>query len=658
LQHQSQRRRPPWSGTCVGRAPRASVAMEAAKEVMNMLARFGYERCVDGMRQLVSGHFLAQGATLHAMQLSADVLARARLFAVEAAVAVHLPPLSAEVMALPETDASLQNIEALSIGIKELIANGGDRAEAMRLTEGLAAAFGALGDRAAEAAALTAHACACAGLRDAGRDAARAAARAVRIARGLGDKSALLHALEALISVSFAFRDADEALRAALELADLSKELGNRRAQAQATFFVARASFGPSSPSKATEAAIEAASLFAGLGDVVAQATALSVAYDVEILLGRSASAVHRAREILALVRGNTQAEPLATLMLGSVATSSPDAMAACQQAVKSFQGTDKSREAAALIALANSQLCQDDLANHEQGLQSAKAALAIFQELKSESGEAAALTTVGAAFALLRNAGEAKKAIHAAVDIFRRLGIQVGSQFATAVLQTATAAAKQSVEATVEFDEVSGLATVRIMDGVSRSSLEAVIKALQESKTAKCILLHLEGSSGQGDAEEEGEPEQTGTDVPRSYGVFLMGLRMIALPMISSICGKISGPMWSLVLASDYRVAATSTVFMCPIWGKPECMGALVGHNSATQLCMANGPRDSLVMLENGIVQQLQRGLEETRKVALETAKRVLSTPAMACRKQPMVLNQAIAEYALSAANGKLVVV
>merc|ERR1719215_2411735 len=129
----------------------------------------------------------------------------------------------------------------------------------------------------------------------------------------------------------------------------------------------------------------------------------------------------------------------------------------------------------------------------------------------------------------------------------------------------------------------------------------------------------------------------------------------MLGMPMICSICGKISGPLWGIVLASDYRIAATSTVFMCPIWGKPECMGALVGHNTAVQLCMSFGPKDSLSMLEHGVIHQLQKGKDNTRTAAYEMAKRVVSTPAMACHKQPQILTQSMEDYAFAAAQGKV---
>mmetsp|Transcript_76304 Transcript_76304/g.220442 ORF Transcript_76304/g.220442 Transcript_76304/m.220442 type:complete len:628 (+) Transcript_76304:76-1959(+) len=626
--------------------------MEAAQQVMERLALFGRHRGGEGLHAALAARFLSKGATFQALQLSVAPLAEARSFAVQAPASAPLPALPADLQALPETAASLRCISsAAALVTSRLPADARDalQDEALRSVEDLVASVQSLGHGPSEVAALSALASACASRGDVPRDAARAAARAVKVARTLQGKEALMSALETVISTSFAQKDADEALHAASELSALARDAGDRRAQARAVLAMARAQLASEEPKAASEAAQEAAELFKVAGDKGGQASALAVAYDVEVLLGKPAAAASRAREVLTLVRGNKQAEAVASLMLGSVDTASQDSLGACREACELFKGLgNRLGEAAALVATANAQLCQG-AQSAEAGLASAQAALAIFRELASGHGEAAALAAAGAAHSLKGDAGEAEKAVKESLELFRGARDPVGESFATTLLKSVKAAGRGSKVAKLTIDEAHGLAHIELTDGASPASLKDIVARLQATAAAKCIVLHVEG------APPPGEPEH-GTAMPRAYGTFLMGLRMIALPIICAITGKISGPMWTFVLACDYRFAATSTVFICPIWGKLECMGDLVGHNSATQLCLARGPKDSLVMLENGVVHQLQRGPEDTKKAASEMAKRIAATPAMACRKQPFVLNRAVGEYAMSAAYGKVV--
>jgi len=452
--------------------------------------------------------------------------------------------------------------------------------------------------------------------------------------------------LQVLISTSFACKDPDEALRAATEVAALAGEVSDKKAEANAKTAMAIAHVANEDAEQGLEASLAGAELCKASGDKAGQAVALAVAYDIQIFLGRPVAASSAARDVLVVGKGDKKAEAVATMMLGSVNTATQDALEACRQALGLFKTLgDKVGEAAAQVALANAHLCQGGK-QAEEGLGAAKDALAAFKSLSSKGGEAAALSTIAAAHTQKGDASEAEKAVREALAIFRELREFVGEAYATALLKGAKAAAAAPGPVKVSFDEAAAIVHIELSDNVTPASLQEVIATLQASKGASCIVINLEGSPDQSPVTQAAQ---------KGLGMFLVGLRMIGLPVICAIYGKISGPMWGIVLASDYRIAATSTAFMCPIWGKPECMGALVGHNTAVQLCMSFGPKDSLAMLEHGVIHQLQKGKDNTRKAAFEMAKRVASTPAMACRKQPQVLSQAMEKYALAAAQGIL---
>merc|ERR1711862_251405 len=132
--------------------------------------------------------------------------------------------------------------------------------------------------------------------------------------------------------------------------------------------------------------------------------------------------------------------------------------------------------------------------------------------------------------------------------------------------------------------------------------------------------------------------------------GLLVLGIRSVGIPVVVSAVGRISGAFWALLLCADYRIAATATTFLTPIWGKPESLRTLVGHAATVQLSLFSGTKDSIIMLETGVVHQLRRSTEDSRKAAVETAKRIAHTPSMACNKSPFIMNPAVEEYAVDA--------
>jgi len=619
--------------------------MEAARGAMAAISGLAQQRADAGLRKTVAGLLISRGAALQALQLSSEPLAQARTPFPAQAPGTALPVApAADVAAGPEAEALLQSIGEHAAAAAAAVAQERS-AEALKSFEGLAAAFRALGDRACEAAALTALSSALAACGGDRRDAFRAASAAVKAARAVGDKPGLIAALEGAVSTSFAFGDPDEALRAATEVAALASQGGDRRAEARARLAAASAQLATGDAQAAMEASFQALELCRALGDKQGQAMALSVAYDVNVLLGRPAAAAGSARDALALARGDRRAEAAASLLVGGVGTAERDALDACQQALSLYQGLgDKAGEAAAKLAVANAHLSKQDGKEADQGLASAKEALAAFKGLGSRSGEAVALATVAAAYIQKGEAAEAEEAGREALSFFRELRDSVGEAYTTSLLKEAKVVAAKPSPASVRFEEATSIAHVEVSDGSSGASLRGVVEQLQMSKGLSCIVLHINGAT------DPATPPGSGRD----FGLFLMGLRMLGLPVVASVCGRISGPMWAFVLTCDYRIAATTSTFICPLWGKPECMRSFLGHNVLVQLCMSTGPKDSLVMLESGVVHQLQKGAADTRTAAAEMAKRVVATPSMACRKQPFVLNQSVEEYAMAAIQGK----
>ncbi|CAJ1395485.1 unnamed protein product [Effrenium voratum] len=72
-----------------------------------------------------------------------------------------------------------------------------------------------------------------------------------------------------------------------------------------------------------------------------------------------------------------------------------------------------------------------------------------------------------------------------------------------------------------------------------------------------------------------------------------------------------------------------------------------------AMQLCYNQGPVSSLTMLEYGVIHQCQKGEEDTKKAAAEVARRIASTPNLACNQTTNMLSPAVEKYASIVARG-----
>jgi len=222
---------------------------------------------------------------------------------------------------------------------------------------------------------------------------------------------------------------------------------------------------------------------------------------------------------------------------------------------------------------------------------------------------------------------------------MFKGLKDSFGESAAKEVLLKAKAINMKPSSARLLFDD-DGVAHIEVNELATSESLEAIISSLHnfgtKSKGIKAAVLHVEGIVA---------PDSLHSHMLVS-GAFIMGLRTTGLPIILSASGTIAGPSWGLVLAADYRIATQSTTFVLPILRPPECLGDLVGGNVAVELCYSVGPMPALNMLELGVLNQVQKGKEESGKAGEEFAKRLAGFPSIAMRQTLGLLCPPVERY------------
>merc|ERR1712216_792143 len=111
-------------------------------------------------------------------------------------------------------------------------------------------------------------------------------------------------------------------------------------------------------------------------------------------------------------------------------------------------------------------------------------------------------------------------------------------------------------------------------------------------------------------------------------------GLRAIGVPVVASVSGFIEGPMWMIVMNSDYRVCSNSTAFSMPLYCDAIALMEHLGQEPAKKCIMELGNWSALKAVEVGIVQSTQPKVENAKMEAFETAKRILRFPNLVGRK------------------------
>jgi len=616
----------------------ASEAAKAAAAALDTAMKLGAERGVAATDRLLTSLYCKKGATYEALKLTSKLAAAKSSEAVEdSASLIETVQGMIPEAELGKVDAvAMKALTELSTTVAEEL-KGGKLTQAMKSAKSLFAIYKDLGIKAGEAFAksVLANVYILAGEP---KDAVRAATEAIAIFRELSSKKSEANALHALVSASVMKRDVDGALVAAKEMAEIVKETGDKAKHGLAVGMVARLHLVNDEPTLASNAAEEAM----GLSDATGKMAAMTVEYETCLATGKPTSALKAAKEVLALAKDKKR-QANAQLMVGDAMAASKDSLGAAEDAAKLFKELgDKDGQAAALISLANARYSQEKKAVDE-GLSAAQEAVSLMKEY-NKGGEAVAMSTVALGNMLKANGEEAEKAAREALALFRDVSDAIGETYALNLLKNSKASTGPST-ARLLVDN-SGCAHIEMNEHVSMESLEACIASLHaRSANVSVVVLHVEGNPG-----VEGVPGYAVT-----CGMFLIGLRSVGLPIVCACWGKIAGPAWGLILASDYRICATSTTFMMPVWGPPECIADLIGAQNAVNSAMQVGPATALKMLEDGFVHQCQKGKEDTRKAASEMAKRIAANPSFPIRQTTFLMTPAMERYALAAAKGNV---
>uniref|UniRef100_A0A7S0B6A1 Uncharacterized protein n=1 Tax=Pyrodinium bahamense TaxID=73915 RepID=A0A7S0B6A1_9DINO len=456
------------------------------------------------------------------------------------------------------------------------------------------------------------------------------------------NKLAELPILETLMDANLVKKDVDEAMRAAKEIVKITMFLGKKKSAAFALLAVADVTLASGKPGGAVKAAEESAEMFKAEGDTDGQAAAFSTIYRVHRTMSKPASAKKAAQQALQLVKGNKQAEAAASLMVADSQPASKDSLEAAKTAVGLFKGNgDRGGEACAMVALACAYISQAQK-QFDEGLTAAQGALNIFKEKGDKAGQALAASTVAMAHMLKEDPPETEKAAKEALAIARESTDSIVEAYANSLLGSCPFVGVVQTPARLLFEE-NGVALVECSELSTQDSLEAVVQTLHNwstrGKGVKAVAVHIEGRPC---------PVSMQCHAVRS-GAFLLGLRSAGFPIIGSCVGTISGPSWGMFLATDYRVASLDTVFMCPIWGPPECLPDLVGQATATHLCFSAGPMSALAMLEMSVINQAHKDKESAQRSAMEFAKRVAAFPGIASRQTMCLMSPDVEKYALS---------
>mmetsp|Transcript_64531 Transcript_64531/g.151649 ORF Transcript_64531/g.151649 Transcript_64531/m.151649 type:complete len:672 (+) Transcript_64531:48-2063(+) len=483
------------------------------------------------------------------------------------------------------------------------------------------------------------------------RDAIRSAKQGLAAMRALGANQ--LHEvpiLQTLMSASFLRQDVDEAFRACEEAARLCKESkAPSAASALADLCIAQAHLANDEQGQAQRLAEASLKSCAASKDQDAEIIALGGLQEIAFTIGKPISAQKAAQELLEKERRRGIKEAVARALL-RVSISDVDGEMA-QQAKQQYASLgDKVNESLASVSLASALLSQSKTS---EATAAAKEAMTSFQAAALPAGQGFASCLLSVVQLRQEDSTAAERLAREAMAMFQDAQHRIGQGLAELLVRRAHQLRDKPRECKIVIDDFS-VAHVEISGICTPKSLEQVLNALHQARCkdgVKAVVLVLQGAKG------PTTPAGYGGAAPPSQalasGTFLLGLRTLGLPCVAACCGKVAGPAWGLVLAADYRIASATSSFILPIWGPPECFGDLVGHTVAMQLCYNQGPVNALTMLEYGVVHQCQRGEEDTKQAAAEVARRIASTPTLACHQTTTMLSSAIEKYASIVASG-----
>jgi len=261
-----------------------------------------------------------------------------------------------------------------------------------------------------------------------------------------------------------------------------------------------------------------------------------------------------------------------------------------------------------------------------DEALDAATESRQLFQEVNERKGEAMALHAIAVAHLARKRPEESQRASRHALEIYRELGDRDNERLSLKTIESALVQGTVAPHAKFAMS-AEGVAVIELDESASQESLASIIEALHESSIRgspglKCIVMYLYGSP---------RPPALVSPGLRS-GYFYVGMRALGVPIVTAVSGRVSGPAWGLLLASDYKIAANATTFELPVTAPPAVMCKLL-HSTAAELTITRGQMSSLTLMDMGVLQECRPKAEEAKRAALETGKRMSVFPQMACR-------------------------
>mmetsp|Transcript_7742 Transcript_7742/g.16997 ORF Transcript_7742/g.16997 Transcript_7742/m.16997 type:complete len:450 (+) Transcript_7742:124-1473(+) len=415
------------------------------------------------------------------------------------------------------------------------------------------------------------------------------------------DKQAKASALEKVVQAHLDRQQPQEAIACATEALELSKSTGDKSREAAALLLSGPAYMQVGDHIPALKVAKEAVAIYAQLGDKAKEAEAA-----------------------IGLARLHCDATKLGDMKAAEASSS----------ALKLAKGTgDKKLEGNASIEVARAQLLQ--VKDLSAALTAAEEAVGCLKGLDDKRCEAASLEVLAKVHLAKMDSEPALKAATDAYALYKSMKDARGMKSSWTTLEKVKASRYEITPAKLMVEDKTAIAIIEMSATSSQESLMMIIDTLKSIAVKgwnglKAICLMVEGKE---------VPKQV---VPPliSTGAFCVGLKSIGLPLIGCTWGIVSGDIWQVLLAMDYRVTSVETIFNLPMVGSPSVLAKLIGSQYVAELMMTRDVLLAQHLQEMGLFQASLGNADEARKMVLEFARRVAGMPALACRQTITLLN------------------
>eukprot|EP00747_Dinoflagellata_sp_TGD_P162781 gnl/TRDRNA2_/TRDRNA2_180760_c0_seq1.p1 gnl/TRDRNA2_/TRDRNA2_180760_c0~~gnl/TRDRNA2_/TRDRNA2_180760_c0_seq1.p1 ORF type:complete len:514 (+),score=140.03 gnl/TRDRNA2_/TRDRNA2_180760_c0_seq1:53-1594(+) len=470
---------------------------------------------------------------------------------------------------------------------------------------------------------------------------------ALRKYRGAKDKKGEATALATIVKVHLLVGGDAEAQQAAKDSLKIYKELKDDAGQAAAWKVYADTLLVGGNAEGALNATKEALKLFQAKKDEAGEASVwLTVASahilkDLDLALegANKAFDLFNKKKDAAGKASALDSKSKVLLAQGKAA----EALKAANEALEACKGEkDKSKEASITLTVAKANMAQKD---YPKARSAAEDAAKLYDDAKDVKGKAAALHTSAQIAADSGKMKDGLKLCKEAGDLYRKVGDRGGElEVESTMGKMHEAGQAPLVDAKFMLDSATGVAILEIHEMASESSMEKAINVLYQlanpavSSGLTVLVMHITGSP---------RPKAFQTPSMQS-GNMVAAMRSIGVPIVCAIDGRVSGMVWNLFLASDYRIAANSATFETPCCGgnPPDGLTQLVGESVAKTLLMGHRIMSSIQMSEIGVLHETRPNIEGARTSAEEMGRRLSAQPYMACRQYCQLVAPAIEKY------------